>query len=767
MMADQVATRRAVEPGEERGSLGLIVALALLALALLLAIVQSGAPAAKGADAPAAEFSAGRAREILSDLVGDGVPHPTGSPANARMREKIVAHLRGLGYAPEIQEAFACSAGSCARVSNVLARLPGREPGKSVLLMAHYDSVAAGPGASDDVAGVAAILEIARILKAGPPPRRGVLLLLDDGEELGLLGARAFVEQSPATDEVGAVVNLEARGSSGPSLMFETSGSDAWLVSRYAAGAPRPFTSSLFSAIYDLMPNDTDLTVFKQRNVPGLNFAFIDGPSHYHTPLDNLENSSPGSLQHHGDNALAAVRGIAEANLDAPPQGRAVFFDLFHALVVRWPAGFSPVLGILALLLTIAAAVIARRRGLATWSAVVLGLLVPLAAFLLTFILVLGFQRLLTGAFPAPWVSRPLPASAAFWLLSLATSLFAAGLLGRRSSAAGLWAGVWIFWSLVGLLLGLFMPGASYLFLVPALIAGLCGLALSGSPGGRLAASILPVFVAALLWFPTLRALYLGLGLQGLGVTGLLLSFVFSALAPLVRPAGSLGRRWVPLAAGAAAVLCAVLAMVSPPFSPQSPRPLVVQLYKNADSGEARWIVRAGMPLPPEMRKVAEFGQPGPAYPWSPPRSRSFFAPAPALDAPAPELTVLEDSVADGKRHLRLRLTSPRGAANGTLVIPAEARVEAVKIEGQTVPVDRRQVGPGGMGWRQFTNYTLSPAGTEFEIVLGATQPLDWHVFDRSFGLPPSGQAMAAARPKDVVPFQDGDGTVVSRKVKI
>jgi len=769
MMTDQVATRRAVEPGEESGGRGLIVALALLALALLLAIVQSGAPAPKGADAPAAEFSAGRAREILSDLVGDGVPHPTGSPANAKVREKILSRLRGLGYAPEVQEAFSCTQpGDCARVSNVLARLPGREPGKSVLLMAHYDSVAAGPGASDDVSGVAAILEVARILKAGPPPRHGVLLLLDDGEELGLLGARAFIEQSPAADEVAAVVNLEARGSSGPSLMFETSGSDAWLVSRYAAGAPRPFTSSLFSAIYDLMPNDTDLTVFKQRNVPGLNFAFIDGPSHYHTTLDNLESSSPGSLQHHGDNALAAVRGIAEANLDAPPQGRAVFFDLFHAVVVRWPAGFSPVLGLLALLLTIAAAVIARRRGLATWSSVVLGLLVPLAALILTLILVLGLLRLLTGAFPSPWVARPLPATAVFWLISLAASLFVAGLLGRRSSPAGLWAGVWIFWSLAGLLLGFFMPGASYLFLVPALIAGLCGLALGGRAGGSTIPSILPVFVAALLWFPTLRALYLGLGLQGLGVTGLLLSFIFSALAPLVRPSGSLGRRWVPIAAGAAAVLCVVLAMVSPPFSPQSPRPLVMQLYKNADSGEARWVVRAGMALPPAMRKVADFGQqPGPAYPWSPPRSRSFVAPAPALDAPAPELAVLEDSVADGKRHLRLRLTSPRGAANGTLVIPAEARVESVKIEGQTVSMDRRQVGPGGMGWRQFTNHTLSPAGAEYEIVLGATQPLDWHVFDRSLGLPPSGQAMAAARPKDAVPFQDGDGTVVSRKVKI
>ncbi len=131
-MGDPMGSRR-VEP-EERKITGLIAALAVLALALLLVVVQSGPPAPKGADAPADEFSAGRALEVERALLGDGAPHPAGSPANARVREKILAHLRGLGYAPEVQEAFSCSpAGTCARVANVLARLPGREAGKSVV----------------------------------------------------------------------------------------------------------------------------------------------------------------------------------------------------------------------------------------------------------------------------------------------------------------------------------------------------------------------------------------------------------------------------------------------------------------------------------------------------------------------------------------------------------------------------------------------------------------------------------------------------------
>src|SRR6185295_2883635 len=134
---------------EARDGRGLAFALILLALALLLAVVQAHPPAAKAKEVPLTEFSAGRAREVLGSLLGDGAPHPVGSPANARVRERIVAHLRWLGYAPEVQESFSCSpGGACARVWNVLAYLRGEEPGKvklrsnkSVLLMAHYDSV--------------------------------------------------------------------------------------------------------------------------------------------------------------------------------------------------------------------------------------------------------------------------------------------------------------------------------------------------------------------------------------------------------------------------------------------------------------------------------------------------------------------------------------------------------------------------------------------------------------------------------------------------
>ncbi|HTG35419.1 MAG TPA: M20/M25/M40 family metallo-hydrolase [Thermoanaerobaculia bacterium] len=772
---DQTGTRGTVETNERPAGWGLLLALALLAGTLLLSIFHAGPPAAKPASAPPAEFSAGRARAVLSDLLGDGAPHPVGSPANARVREKILAQLRAVGYAPEVQEAVACVAGHCARVSNVLARLPGREPGKSVLLMAHYDSVPSGPGVSDDMAGVAAILEVARILKAGAPPRHGVLLLLNEGEEAALLGAKAFVEHSPAMAEVGAVVNLEARGTAGPSLMFETSGADAWMIQAFTAYAPRPFTSSLFSTVYQYMPNNTDLTLFKQRQIPGLNFAFIENPTQYHSPLDNLGDVSPESLQHHGDNALAAVRGLTEADLANPPGGRAVFFDLFHSLVVSWPAGLSPLLGLLALGLTLAAAFLARRRGLAVWGgSFMLGFAAALASLLFVLVLAIVFQILIAGAFPGPWVAHPGPAIAVFWLLAFGGGLGIAGLMGRRVSLPGLWAGVWVSWSLFGLLFGFLLPGISYLFVVPALVAGVCGLAFGGSAAGRTLGAVLPVFMAALLWFSFLGSLYLGLGLMGLVVTAVLLSVIFSALTPLMAGAAPLWRRWLPLTALGLAVVCLVWARVSPPFSPASQRPLNVVAYEDAVSGETRLVLDGAPPFPPAILQAAPFGRkPVPPFPWAP-FGRAVVAPVSPLGAPGPELAVLADSVVGGKRHLRLRLTSPRGARVGVVYFPAKAQVEAIQVDGETVPMGgiakSGQRGPARRpqrGWQAVTYHTLPSEGGVLDVVLGSTQPNDWYVIDQTYDLPAVARGVAAARPKTAATFQEGDRTVVSRKVTI
>ena len=254
-----------------------------------LVAVRLAPPAPVAGDAAADTFSAERAYGLLEQLLGDESPHPMGSPGNLAVRERLVARLGALGYQAEVQTApaFENRRGRL-RVHNVVATLPGTDPGGVVLLNAHYDSVHYGPGASDDGVAVAALLEVARIVKAGPPLKNTLVFLFDDGEETGLCGAAAFCREHRLRAEVDVVINLEARGTSGSSLMFETSGDSGWLIDVFATASARPVTGSVFTTVYESLPNDTNLTVYKAAGIPGLNFAFIGDPQNYHTKRDDL-----------------------------------------------------------------------------------------------------------------------------------------------------------------------------------------------------------------------------------------------------------------------------------------------------------------------------------------------------------------------------------------------------------------------------------------------------------------------------------------------
>ncbi len=242
-------------------------------------------------------FSAVSAMQVLEGIYADRVTHPIGTENNRRYKDRVLESLRDLGYEPAVQHGFVCrSSRACGHVENILARLEGTGNGKAVLLAVHYDSVGAGPSVSDDGVAVAASLEIARLLREGPPLFNDVIFLIDDGEEAALLGAIAFAAEHPWAKDVGAVVNLEARGTGGRSYMFETGTDNAWLVDLMKRHLPRPATSSLFYSIYKRLPNDTDFTIFKEHGMNGVNFAFIKDVVHYHTPLDDLEHVTPATV---------------------------------------------------------------------------------------------------------------------------------------------------------------------------------------------------------------------------------------------------------------------------------------------------------------------------------------------------------------------------------------------------------------------------------------------------------------------------------------
>jgi Zn-dependent M28 family amino/carboxypeptidase len=752
----------------------LLFALFLIALAFALVCERYQPPSPEPADAPAVDFSAARARQFLQELVGDGTPHAIGSPANEQVRAHILSDLLKSGYAPEVQRDVVCTSfGACGDVKNVVARLEGREPGPAVLLAAHYDSVSAGPGASDDGAGAAAVLEIARALKEAPPPRHTVILLIDDGEEAGLLGARAFVEGHPWAKEIGAAVNLEARGTSGPSLMFETGSANAWLMQVFSRAVKHPITSSVFYTAYKRLPNDTDFTVFKAASYQGFNFAYIGNASQYHTPLDNFANADPGSLQHHGDNALAAVRALANENLDHLPEGEAAFFDVLALWIVSWPMSWTVWIAALAFALVVIAAARLILLGDLRVSELFWGLLAWLLMIAVSAIAGYGLSRALdaSGAFPSNWVAHPFPALAAFWAIGISSAGIFAVSFRKHAGFWGLWAGVWIWWAMISFLCSWFLPGVSYVVLVPSFAAGLCALPLFMGreivAGKRGLATIIPVVIGALIGFSVMFFLYDALGRPLLFAFAVLAALIASPLAPLLADLSGRGRWAFPGLAIVLAVLSACAAFAMPPYSRSVQQAMNIIYLQDADSGKSQWIVypNSGR-LPDSFRQHANFGlNPVKIFPWL--SEKGFSADAPRLDLPVPELKMKWFAEYGRNRVYGAVMFSHRGAPKEYLLFAPSEPVEEVKIDGKPVPPLSDMILPYANGWHIYDLVDLPPEGVEIDFAIRGTSPPQIYVLDKSYGLPPEGAFLLKDRPADATAIHDGDGTIVMRRVQL
>jgi hypothetical protein len=767
----------------QRSSRGLLISLAFLALVFVLTITEYRPAAPKPADAPVAEFSAGRAREILRQLVGDGVPHPVGSAADGIVREKIVHILTDLGYQPQIQSGFACDDwGVCGAVKNVVARIDGAGVPGAVLVSAHYDSVPAGPGASDDGAGSVAVLEIVRALKNHTPLRHPVIILLNEGEEAGLLGAKAFVEAHPWAHEVKAAVNLDNRGSSGTSEMFETGDANDWAVRIYDGAIARPMTNSISYTIYKLLPNDTDFTVYKAVGYQGLNFAFIGNVQNYHTPHDNFENADPGSIQSEGENGLAAVLALGDEVLTAPPVGEAVYFDVFGRAIVRWRAGRSYAISlVLAVLMLIEIIVVIARFGVRV-SGIAMGIVGWFAAVALAYGWGYLFFKVLGAAhrFPPqsanyPWIAHPLPAQIAFFAMGFAGVAVAALLTAKRAGFWAFWIVNYVFFAAFGMVAAKFATGACYVFLIPVLGAVVAVipslLAKEDAAGNREFAAILPAALTFVMFVPLLWQLYEALGAVLLPVVGAAFAFALAGILPLLALDTPRERRAVAEDSIAVALVAAIVALFMAPYSAASPQRVNLQYWLDADAHGAKWVASADSgSLPAPLAAAAAFGQRRTAvFPWSP--ERRYSADAPDLKLAPPELTILNVEEIGGKIRYDIKLTSPRGAPELSVVFPVSAGTTEIEVAGHALEEPRGRVleylQRAVPDWRFCEIPTVDAAGVEMKFTIASASPVEIYIGDKSFSLPPAGLPIAAARPADTIASQDGDATLVTRRVKL
>ena len=290
-------------------------------LAALLAYGVWTRPSAKPADHEG--FSAARVIEDIEVMSREhhSVAHPE---ERTKVREYLVQRLEGLGADTVMLYEYDSLVGPKNRhveyvfdAKNIVAEFQPLEASADptyLLMVAHYDSRYSQPmpkdtvwsyGAADDGYGVGVILEtVSQVLKNRQDWKQGVKVLFTDAEEVGMMGMTALWENNREFfDNVGFMINLEARGPWGPALLFETCPGNEKIMDLYASAAKSPYTYSLTTVVYSFMPNFTDFTIVKDE-VPGMNFSTIADVNHYHTDLDNFSNISAKSIQHYGAQVL-------------------------------------------------------------------------------------------------------------------------------------------------------------------------------------------------------------------------------------------------------------------------------------------------------------------------------------------------------------------------------------------------------------------------------------------------------------------------------
>ena len=293
-------------------------------------------------DVSTVSFSTDRALEHVKELSKE--PHAVGFPGHERVKSYIISELKKMGLETTTQEGYTAGDwGNLSKATNILARIKGTSNRKAHLLLSHYDSSPhSSYGASDAGSGVATILEGVRaFLSANKTPKNDIIILITDAEELGLNGADLFVKNHPWAKDVGLALNFEARGSGGPSYMLiETNRGNGTLIKEFTKASPKyPVANSLAYSIYKMLPNDTDLTVFREDgDIEGFNFAFIDDHYDYHTALDTYERLDRNTLAHQGSYLMPLLRYFSDADLNnLKSLNDYVYFNMPFFKLVSYP----------------------------------------------------------------------------------------------------------------------------------------------------------------------------------------------------------------------------------------------------------------------------------------------------------------------------------------------------------------------------------------------------------------------------------------------
>ena len=743
-------------------------------LGLLTLAVAAGAglycfvpPRVVPSSAPPSEFSAKRAMKHLDVIARE--PHPTGSLANAHARNYLVDQLNSLGLKPEVQKAVAMTSWDIGGApygagvaENILARASGANSTGALLLMAHYDSVATGPGAADDGSGVVTLLETVRALRSSAPLRNDVIVLFTEGEKDGGLGAQAFTDEHPWAKDVALIINPDSGGSCGPANMAIFHQHNGWLVREFTKALAHSLAASIGEELSRMGGGFAwgDHLPLYRKGVPVLGLSVDGCQTAFETVQDKTVNLDPRSVQDLGEYEIGLVRHFGNLDLkDAVAQDDVIFFPIFgHTFFysVRWVTS----LGLATLLALLVIIAFGLKQKILTAGRLALAFLfwavgaIAVAGVIALLWRVLLSLHLVNGSYLSAYNAQSYTAAFVALAAAIASGLYAA--FRRKVGADNLIAGALVFCGAVLLLTYLFIPRASYLLVWPLLFPLLplgCALVLNRQDSLPLRIAQIACAVPAIaLFVPLIAFMEISPGdlSQTVVIIGVLTMVLFALLAPQLEVFSLHKRALFP-------GLCAVVALALLAFGAsrsgydaRHPKPDSMSYWLDAQAGKASWISFDEKPddwtsqfltSHSQADHLSIFGDLG--------GTAILRAPAPALSLAAPAITTLDDSTVGDERSLRLQISSPR-QARVLWVIVGNAAVLRARLEGGNARVeemDRRNKLWG------FIFVGLPPQGITLDVTVQASESPQLIVTDQSDGLPEVPGFSARPRNPDRMPF--------------
>lgn len=550
-----------------------------------------------GLDTESNKFSSERALVHLKNISQE--PHFVGSKNHEEVKNYILNELQELGLETQVQEGNTLTDwGTFVKPKNILARIKGADNSKALLLLSHYDSHPHSSfGASDAGSGVVTILEGLRaFLSENKQPKNDIIILITDAEELGLNGASLFVNSHPWAKDVGLVLNFEARGSGGPSYMLvETNGGNQNLIDGFKEANPSyPVANSLAYSIYKMLPNDTDLTRFRENaNIDGFNFAFIDDHYDYHTALDTYDRLDRNSLEHQGSYLMPLLSYFSNANLNnLKSDNDDVYFNVPLFKTVSYPFSWVLPMLILAILIFVALVFYGIQKRTLESKHMATAFLPGIAALVINGLVGYFGWKLLCVIYPQygeilhGFTYNGQAYIWAFALFALAVCMWLYNYVYKPENTASLAVPPLLLWIIICGVVAFTLKGASF-FIIPVYFALISLFVLVRQKRPNILLMTLLLFPLLLIMSPFVQMFPVGLGLKMLIATTVLVSLIFS-LCISVFGFSRYKNRWATVLFLSSFVFL-VIAHFTSDFNEERPKPNSLVYVYDADKDAAVW----------------------------------------------------------------------------------------------------------------------------------------------------------------------------------